>query len=288
MLSTAVPTLQTPLASAAELADATGGSATKFRAFVTPLVGVGRPFTSVSLWRAEGSPTAPAVVVGAAPELAATPAQARRLFAEARASGQLVLTGLLPGAIPRLGYAFATPGASGGYIAYAENPLPASRRSQLAESTGFGDLNYALYLGRSQRRNALLVSNITHFPITGRKASTVVPFGKGAFTLVVTPARSLGGSFFEDLPWVIALVGALVSMAAAVLTERIVRRRADAERLAVVLDRVASENRQLYTQQRGIAQTLQHALLPEAFPKLDGPGDQRQLRTGGLRHRRRR
>ena len=114
------------------------------------------------------------------------------------------------------------------------------------------------------------MTNMAHFPITGRQASTVVPFGKGAFTLVVTPARSLGGSFFEDLPWLIALVGALVSMAAAVLTERIVRRRADAERLAVVLDRVASENRQMYTQQRGIAQTLQHALLPEAFPKLDG------------------
>jgi len=270
VLSTAVPTLQTPLASAAELADATGGSAKKFRAFMTPLVGAGRPFISASLWRAEGSPAKPTVVVGAAPVLAAKPAEAQRLFAQARASGQLVLTGLLAGSVPRLGYAFATPGGRGGYIAYAENPLPASGRSKLAESTGFGDLDYALYLGRSRRRKDLLVTNMSHFPVTGRQASTVVPFGKGAFTLVVTPARSLGGTFFENLPWVIALVGALVSMAAAVLTERIVRRRADAERLAVVLDRVASENRQMYRQQRGIAQTLQHALLPEAFPKIDG------------------
>jgi serine phosphatase RsbU (regulator of sigma subunit) len=270
VLSTALPTLQTPLASAAELADATGGSPKKFRAFMAPLVGAGRPFTSASLWRGEGASPAPRVVVGPPPVLAGRPAEAKRLFAQARTSGQLVLTGLLPGSVPRLGYAFAAPGASGGYIAYAENPLPASRRSQLAESTGFGDLNYALYLGRSQRKSDLLVTNVVHFPINGRKASTVVPFGKGAFTLVVSPARSLGGSFFENLPWVIALVGALVSMAAAVLTERVVRRRADAERLATVLDRVASENRQMYTQQRGIAQTLQHALLPEAFPKLDG------------------
>ncbi len=187
----------------------------------------------MSLWPAEASPPTPSVVVGTAPVLASKPAEARRLFAQARQSGQLVLTNLLPGAVPRLGYAFAVPSSHGGYIAYAENPLPANGRSQLAESTGFGDLNYALYLGRSQNAKARLVTNMTHFPITGRKASTVVPFGKGAFTLVVTPARSLGGSFFEDLPWLIALVGALVSMAAAVMTERIVRRRADAERLAV-------------------------------------------------------
>ena len=61
-----------------------------------------------------------------------------------------MLTGCSPGAVPRLGYAFAVPSVHGGYIAYAENPLPANRRSQIAESTGFGDLNYALYLGRSQ------------------------------------------------------------------------------------------------------------------------------------------
>ena len=270
VLSTAVPTLQTPLASAAELADATGGNAQKFRAFMTPLVGTGRAFTSASLWPAEGSRVAPTVIVGQRPALAGRTGEARKLFAEAKQSGQLVLTELLPGATPRLGYAYSVPGAHGGYVVYAENPLPASRRSQLAESTGFGDLNYAVYLGRSRRRKDLLVTDITHFPITGRQASTVVPFGKGAFTLVVTPARSLGGTFFEDLPWLVAIVGALVSMAAAVLTERVVRRRADAERLAGVLDRVASENRQLYTQQRGIAQTLQHALLPETLPEVAG------------------
>ncbi|HUH80334.1 MAG TPA: PP2C family protein-serine/threonine phosphatase [Solirubrobacteraceae bacterium] len=270
VLRTAVPTLQTPLASGAELANATGGSPQKFRAFMDPLVGPRRQFTSVSLWPAEGRLFAPRVVVGAQPTLATLPAEARRLFAQARQSGQLVLTGLLPGPTPKLGYAFAVPSAHGGYVVYAENPLPASKRSKIAEGTGFEDLDYALYLGRSRRRSDLLVGNISHFPITGRQASTVVPFGRGAFTLVVTPARSLGGTFFENLPWLIAIVGVLVSMTAAALTERIIRRRADAERLAVVLDRVASENRQMYTQQRGIAQTLQHALLPEALPEIPG------------------
>ena len=267
VLSTAVPTLQTPLASAAELADATGGSAAKFRAFMTPLVGTGRAL-HVGLAVARRSvPRGPdgrgrhasgAGLEG--PAKHATPV--RRGRAERTAGADQPA----PGAAPRLGYAFAVPGAHGGYVVYAENPLPANRRSQLAESTGFGDLNYALYLGRSRERSDRLVSNMTHFPITGRQASTVVPFGKGAFTLVVTPARSLGGTFFEDLPWLIVLVGG-DGVDGGGRDDRADRPAACRRRAAGgVLDRVASENRQLYTQQRGIAQTLQHALLPETFP----------------------
>jgi serine phosphatase RsbU (regulator of sigma subunit) len=37
-----------------------------------------------------------------------------------------------------------------------------------------------------------------------------------------------------------------------------------------MLDRIAAENAAMYTEQRSIAQTLQHALLPEALPDLDG------------------
>jgi serine phosphatase RsbU (regulator of sigma subunit) len=40
--------------------------------------------------------------------------------------------------------------------------------------------------------------------------------------------------------------------------------------LTGVLDRVAAENHQMYTEQRGIAQTLQHALLPDALPEFSG------------------
>ena len=50
VLSGAASSVQTPLASAAALADATGGDPRRFRAFVAPSVGAGRQFTSVSLW----------------------------------------------------------------------------------------------------------------------------------------------------------------------------------------------------------------------------------------------
>jgi serine phosphatase RsbU (regulator of sigma subunit) len=157
-----------------------------------------------------------------------------------------------------------------GFAAYAESPLPANRRSALAASSGFSDLYYALYLGDSRRRSELLLTNLARFPRGARTASIKVPFGDSAFTLVVTPNGSLGGAFFRSLPWLIAIVGAIVSLLAALMTDRLARRRRRAEQLARVLDRVAAANRRMYTEQRSIAQTLQNALLPDALPELSG------------------
>ncbi len=159
VLSTAVPTLQTPLASAAELANATGGSAHEVPRLhdAAGRERAGR-FTSASLWPAGGSPPEPTVVVGQPPALA----RGRRkpeAVRPAEQSGQLVLTEPAPrdrfrGSDTPSRYRART----AGYIVYAENPLPASRHSQLAESTGFGDLNYALYLGRSRSAENRLVT----------------------------------------------------------------------------------------------------------------------------------
>src|SRR5690348_2302054 len=53
LLTSALPTLQIPLASAAALADATNGDTVKFQSFIRPSVGPqGKgQFVSVSLWR---------------------------------------------------------------------------------------------------------------------------------------------------------------------------------------------------------------------------------------------
>ena len=157
-----------------------------------------------------------------------------------------------------------------GYAVYAEADLPADRRSRLSANSAFADLYYVLYLGRTQRPSALLVTNLTRFPIRGRRASDLVQFGDTHFTLVVTPRGSLGGTFFQLLPWIIAAVGVVLAIAAALLTDRLVRRRQRAEQLAERLDRIAAENRQLYAEQRSIADTLQRALLPETLPEVSG------------------
>ena len=268
VLTGALPGVQTPLASAAALANATHGDPGKFRAFVDPYVGPARQFVLVSLWASTAAHATPVAAVGSASQLTAA---ARAAFLRQSAHhSQLIVTGMLSGPTPRLGYAFSTPGVTGGYIVYAEAALPKSRRSRLESDSGFADLDYALYLGARPRRQELLLTNITRFPITGRQASQQVQFGDSRLTLVVTPNTSLGGTFFQRLPWIVAILGALLAAAAAAMTDRLARRRRQAEHLAVVLEGIASENRALYAEQRSIAQALQHALLPEELPVIAG------------------
>ncbi len=270
VLTAVVPSIQTPLASAAELADATAGNAQKFRVFMAPYVGPGRQFASASLWPLGLTKPVPKLVVGSAPVLASLPQRASAFFAHAARSPLLNVTGILGSTSPSFGYEFSTPGVKNGFAVYVESPLPKDRRSSLAGNSAFSDLNYALFLGHSQRPADLLVTSLHRFPVSGRHASEVVPIGDSAFTLVVTPRGPLGGTFFEDLPWIVIVVGVLLSFAAALMTDRIARRRELAEQLTEVLDRVAAENHQLYTEQRSIAQTLQHALLPENLPEPPG------------------
>ncbi|HEX4564534.1 MAG TPA: hypothetical protein VH115_08770, partial [Solirubrobacteraceae bacterium] len=73
VLAATLPTVQTPLASAAALADATHGSAVSFRTFIAPYVGPGRQFASASLWRVEPGPPIVMAAVGAPSRLALRP-----------------------------------------------------------------------------------------------------------------------------------------------------------------------------------------------------------------------
>ena len=60
-----------------------------------------------------------------------------------------------------------------------------------------------------------------------------MPFGDSAFTLVVTPNSSLGGSFFEDLPWLIGVLGLLLALTAALMTDRLAHRRRPEAKTAI-------------------------------------------------------
>lgn len=264
VLSGAAASVQTPLASAAALADATGGDPRRFTAFIAPYVGPGRQFTSVSLW-APGA-ARPRAVVGTVPSAAGRAAVTR----DAGKPGLLNVVSMLPAAHPSLGFDYSVAGSGRRFTVFSENPLPANRRSKLETNSAFADLGYVLYLGRSKSARNLLLTSERRLPVRGLQASDVVPFGAGAFTLVVTPREPLGGSFFHALPWVTAIFGVLISLAAALMTDRLARRRRRAERLATELDSLAAENRELYIEQRGIAHTLQQALLPATLPQLRG------------------
>jgi len=271
LVAEALPSVETPLASAAALADATDGNVPKFMQFIAPYTSGKTPqFASVSLWRLGANETAPLAAVGTPSVLGGSPARAETFFASTARKSKLGVVGLLQGPKPRLGYAFTSPGLTGRYVVYGESALPANRHSKFQSSSSFADLNYALYLGSLQRPEDLLVSDLKNPPLTGRTASISIPFGSNSFTFVVNARRPLVGSFPQRLPWLIAIIGVLLSIGAALLTVRLIQRRNHAEELAVSLEQVADENRRLYSEQRSIAQTLQHALLPEALPKIRG------------------
>ena len=265
VLQVVLPTIQTPLASAAALAASDGGDASNFTSYMSAYLGSAGPFVSTSLWRVSGGSAQLVVHAGVASDLIADPARAASVLP--RAAGVRTLTVIGPvGKSPatlRLGYAFASSGASPTYVAYAESPLPPGRRVNVQPGSPFSDLRFALYLGRATDSSALLETNSATLPISGRTARVTVPFGGNSLTLVATPAGQLGGTLSEFLWWIVLIVGVIISVVAAVMTERLVRRRRAAESLT-------TEVEDLLREQRSIAVSLQHALLPRAIPELTG------------------
>jgi hypothetical protein len=269
-LTSALPSVQTPLASAAALADATEGNVAKFKTFIAPYVGLGagRPFISVSLWRLSPA-QGPVAVVGVPPALPSSGVDVSAFLRRAAASRTISVIGLLAGPNPRLGEAY-TGMSNGPFAAYGEEALPPSGYEPPQQNAAFNDLNYALYLGRSTKRADLLIASVRRLPLPGEHAIVRVPFGDAQFTVAVASRGSLAGPLPQRLPWLIAIVGSLLTLAATALIARLIERRLATERLAGELEAAAEENRRLYAEQRGIAQTLQHALLPASLPQLPG------------------
>jgi serine phosphatase RsbU (regulator of sigma subunit) len=271
LITAAVPATETPLASAAELADATNGNAQKFKQLVAREVGTkGQQFVSLSLWRAADLGAGPVAVQGLQPKLASPPSTATSFLTRAAHASRLSVIGLLASRDARLGYAFVTPGATRGFIAYGESRLPPTRRSRLQKRSAFAGLDYAIYLGPKQDPRSLLVTDQSHLPLKQPADMQTLPFGNSSLTLAMSSHVPLAGSLPQRLPWIIAVLGTLLSIAAAAMTFRLTQRRRDAEQLAGRLEVSASENRRLYAEQRSIAQTLQHALLPEILPQIPG------------------
>lgn len=267
LVTSAVPAVQTPLASAAALADATGGSKVRFRAFAASYVGLRGEFVSLSLWDTKHPARGPVATVGAAPQLATQPSLVPAFLGRIDRSSTMSVIGLLHTSLPRLGYGYSISKHSR-YAAYAEAALPRSRYAPVGKGSTFAGMRYTLYLGRS-RPGDLLATDVHSLPLRGGVTNRVA-FGDNALILTMAAQGSLAGSLPQQLPWIIAIGGVLLSLAAAAGALRLSERRLRAESLAGELEMVATENRQLYAEQRGIAQTLQHALLPVELPQTPG------------------
>ncbi|CCG03715.1 ATP-binding SpoIIE family protein phosphatase [Blastococcus saxobsidens] len=254
LLSAQVAVLQTQMADAGQVAAATAGEPGPFTRFAAATVSP--PELSLSLWRVSGNQVEQVAVHGPAPLLAGD--EATSFFTGLEPAGQLSVAGILDGPEPRLAYALR-PGNTGGLVVHAEVPL--NRRVSVPAGDAYSGLDLAVFLGRTTSPEQL-VQTTAPLPIEGDTATRRVPFGDGELTVVAASRSSLTGPLSAALPWIVLGVGGALAVGGGTIVEILSRRRAVAERLA-------ADNAELYRRQRGIAGTLQHALLPEV-PRVEG------------------
>jgi serine phosphatase RsbU (regulator of sigma subunit) len=270
VLLSAIPATQLPLATASELALATGGSPTVFRAYMRARMGGATGFLSASLWSIhDGRVT---VVTSLGHDATDQVVDARDTVASrALDSGSFVVIARLSGMPRRLTYADGIGTLTKGFVVYAERALPRNMRSRVASSnTAFSELRYAIYLGQSANPRTLLSTDLPGGLPTGDTARVTVPFGNSQLTLVAVAAQPLTGDVPAHLPWILGGFGLVLSIAGALLALRLVNGRRAAEGDAAEIALLNHTLADLYAEQRTIAVTLQRSLLPVRTPDLEG------------------
>ena len=105
------------------------------------------------------------------------------------------------------------------FIAYGEAPLPEDRTAVPRPERAYDNVDYALYFGTEERRDALIFAGTDELPLEGQRASTELRFGDQVFLLVFTPRSNLGGWLLANLYWIILALGVVVAVAVALLVE---------------------------------------------------------------------
>lgn len=171
----------------------------------------------------------------------------------------MVVVDLVAADPPSLGYAYEREG----FVVYAEQALAEDRTEVEQQDTAFADVDYAIFLGDRPDPAALLAASTAELPMAGSVARATIPFGDSTLLLGMRAQGPLGGALLGRLPWMVLVLGALTTAAAAVVAHRLQGRRLTAEGLA-------AENERLYEEQRDSSLALQQSLLPGALPSMRG------------------
>ena len=269
LIGSAILGIEGPLSTSVQVAAATGGNAQAFDRSIGFEVGPGRLFVSASLWRTSDHFSRPLATVGAPAELVPASAAAHTFVSRATRSSTIVVVGIPQNQPERIGYAVASkPGAR--YVVYAERAIPANRQVPVESDSAFAELDYATYLGPGTQPSRLATTDVPpgELPLHGYTARDSIPFGDSTLTLVATARGHLGGRLGATLPWIFLLGGTLLTLAAALVAEQFARRRRRAEDDANTITTLYERVDALYGEQRSIAETLQHALLPQSNPAV--------------------
>ncbi len=242
-------------AAAAEATDPAAAFARQISGSMSPR----GPFVVAALFQMRGGSAHLLDLTGERPLFKPSSAESISLITAATKSSQLQTIWRVKGKQQRFGYALSAAGPAGTFVVSAGQSLPQRDRAAIPKSSPDAGFDYALYFGRTTSAQALIETSASHLPLGGTSSTATVPFGSNALTLVLSPRTPLAGVWSASIAWGILAVGLLLSIAIATLVERLLRRQEYSALLA-------GENRRLYQEQRKVAETLQHSLLPESLP----------------------
>jgi serine phosphatase RsbU (regulator of sigma subunit) len=267
LISSSILGIEAPLATALQIETVTGGNTGQFATFMAAYTGSAKVFASASVWQVAGSGAHLVTSLGEPATL--DPAAVQALVAKALHSSTFVVTGIPANSPQVIGFALANP-ASPNYAVVAERTIPANRKVAVESNSAFSDLKYATYLGVTTNTSQLTTTDVSpsKLPLKGA-ARVVVPFGDTSVTLAATPLGHLGGALGANLPWIVLVVGSLLTVVSAFVAVRLARRRREAERSSETISGLYSDLDRLYAEQRTIAVTLQRALLPRRIPSIE-------------------
>ncbi|MBV9594004.1 MAG: serine/threonine-protein phosphatase [Actinobacteria bacterium] len=260
VVTIAIASIETSLRTVVEAASASPASGEAFTQLVAPYVGPGKTFANASLWRPDSG--APLAAVGGVPVLTAGSADLDTLVRRAATTSTFVVMALPSSTGLRLAYAQASTLAPQ-YVLYAERIIPANRRVPAESNPAFAELHFATYLGATTDNTALQTTDLPpdQLPLHGLTARESIPFGNLQLTLVTSPSQHLGGWLTGALAWMLLGGGLVLTLLAAIVATVL-----NQQRIAARIHAVTTES--LYVDQRTIAETLQHALIPKTNPDI--------------------
>ena len=134
-----------------------------------------------------------------------------------------------------IAFAYALPN---GVVAYLELGVDPAQLTKSSESSSFGELQGAVYAAPTAQASKLLFSTAAHLPPPGHTSRQLLHIGADRWLLVASARRPLVGSFASTAPWIVLVLGVLVSLVAFAAAEVLLRRRAYA--LALVDERTTT------------------------------------------------
>jgi serine phosphatase RsbU (regulator of sigma subunit)/type II secretory pathway pseudopilin PulG len=257
-----------PLETSLRVEQATDGDPEEFRTTMGRAVGEGLIFVHASLWDTSGPQPMEVASVGTAPLMA----RDRVIpFVESATSADTYLVTGADVGYNRVSYAIGD-AAEPRWVVYAERAVPADRIAPVQRTAPFTGLLFATYIGDGSDPSTLVTTNVPveSLPLRGDTSSVGIPFGDTTLTFVASAKEHLGGDLGWQLPWLFLATGVALTLITAFAAANLVRSRRQAEADRRTITGLYEKLDVLYAEQRGIAQTLQRALLPAFNPDIPG------------------